>query len=187
MVKSDPNPGWAAGIGQSSQVQQLGWALRGAPPRKKDLRLNAISAIAEGRKLRDRVTVSMRNVGADPADARVYCVFADSQAFAELNPISDPDLTALDIIHVPMLARLRVANGANDVKLITKFADKLPVGFLIFVWDRNDPKPPIWSIRPLIVEDHRATTTIAAAMRSEKQRIEAKLKETSGSFPDDED
>ncbi len=187
MVKSESNPGWAAGIGQRSRVQQLGWALTGAPGRKKDLRLNSISAIAEGRKLRDRVSVLMRNAEADPADARVYCVFTDLQAFAQPD-LSDPYLSALDIPHTPLLARLKAANGADDMALITEFADKQPIGFLIFVWDRNDCRSSvIWSIRSLIVEDYRATTYNAAAMRAEKQRIEAKLSKTSGVFPDDED
>ncbi len=186
MVKTETNPGWAAGIGQRSRVQQFGWALTGAPSRKKDLRLNALSAIAEGRKLRDRVTAWMRNEGVDPADARVYCVFTDSDAFRAPD-VTDPYLTDLDVEHIPTLARLKADDGAGDLALVTRVADKRPIGFLIFVWDRNDWKQLIWSIRPLIVEDHSATTANAAAMRSEKQRIETKLEETAGVYPDNED
>ena len=51
-----------------------------------------------------------------------------------------------------LLARLKADDGAGDLALVTRFADKLPIGFLVFVWDRNDWKQLIWSIRPLIVE-----------------------------------
>ena len=141
MVKTEtnPNPGWAAGIGQRSRVQQFGWALTGAPSRKNDLRLSALSAIAGGRKLRDRVTAWMRNEGVDPADARVYCVFTDSDAFA-MPDATDPYLTDLDVEHIPTLARLKATDGAGDLALETGFADKLPIGFLIFERDRNDWK-----------------------------------------------
>lgn len=185
-VKSEANPGWAAGIGQRSRVQQFGWALTGAPSRKKDLRLNALSAIVEGRKLRDRITAWMRNEGVDPADARVYCVFTDSDAF-KAPDVTDPYLSDLDVEHVPALARLEAAEGARDLALVTRFADKLPIGFLVFVWDRNDWKQLIWSIRGLIVENHGATTANAAAMRFERRRIEMKLEETAGVYPDTED
>jgi hypothetical protein len=160
-MEKEPNPGFAGGIAKRSPIQRLAWALKGAEQlRKKDLRLNAMAAIAEGRKIRDRVTAMMRNAGAAPEDARVYCVFAEPDIFAEQSDDVAAILSGLDDESpIPGRARLRVQNGASDIKLATKFMDKLPIGFLIFVWDRNDwardvpEKFVVWSIRPLIVED----------------------------------
>jgi len=194
MALKDPNPGFARGIAKRSPIERMAWALKGAADlRKKDLKLNSMTAIAEGRKIRDRVSAMMQRAGADAEDARIYCVFTDAEAFAEVDPIADPELSALDVFYTPKLARLRVKNGPSDIKLAAAFVDKLPTGFLIFVWDRkhwaqNDPrKSVIWTIRPLIVENHLGTTTNAAAMRSEKRKIEDQLAKTAGFFPDDQD
>lgn len=169
MVVSDPNPGWAAGIGQRSRVKQLAWALKGAPMRKKDLRLNAMGGIAEGRKLRDRVTELMTQASANPEDAMVFCVFAE------------PDLSAL----VPEVAYLPVG-GASDIKLAGKHSDKRPIGFLVFVLDRDDPKRPIFGhARPLIVEDPRGPLMNAQALDAYERTIIARLKQ-SGEIPDDQ-
>ena len=77
MVTAEPNPGWAAGIGQRSRKDRVGWALKGAPLRKKDLRLNSLTGIAECRKLRDRITTMMLEAEAHPEDAMILCVFAE--------------------------------------------------------------------------------------------------------------
>lgn len=132
------NPGFAAGIGQRSPVKRLAWALKGAPMRKTDLRLTALAGIAEGRKLRDRVTSQMLDANANPADAVVICLFAEM------------DLSSL-APGVP-LAELAV-DGTSDIALATRFADKLPIGFLVLVVDRSDKEQPIFGhARPLIVE-----------------------------------
>lgn len=194
MSKEETNPGWAAGIGQRSRIQQLAWAVTGAPIRKKDLRLNTLSAIAEGRKLRDRLTAIMQQADADPADARVYCVFVDPGVFAEPDIENDPELSALDAVYTPRVARLTVASGASDMNLINALTGLVPTGFLIFVWDRNawprNTNGVIWTIRPLMVEGSPGTTATglnAFAMRSEKLRIELKLRETGGVLSDNED
>jgi hypothetical protein len=162
MVKSGHNPGWMAGIGQRSRVKQLAWSLKGAPMRKKDLRLNAVSGIAEGRKLRDRVTALMLRADANPEDAMVFCIFAE------------PDLSAL----IPEMARLGIKNGASDISLAAKHPDKLPIGFLVFVLDRNDPERPIFGhARPLIVEDPRGIELNAQALDSYERQIKRRLME----------
>jgi hypothetical protein len=141
MVTAEPNAGWAAGIGQRSRVKQLAWALKGAPVRKKDLRLNSLTGIAEARKLRDKVTALMLDAGAHPEDAIVLCVFAE------------PDLSP----KLPLPAEMGIQNGASDLALAAQSIDKLPIGFLVFVVDRSDPQNPIFGhYRPLIVEDPRA-------------------------------
>ena len=157
------NAGFAAGIGQRSRVTQLAWALKGAKPRKKDLRLTPLGAISELRKLRDRVSELMRDAGADPEDAIVLCAFAE------------PDLSRL----VPALARLPVIANATELSLIVQAAGKLPIGFLIFVVDRNAPQRPIFGhARPLIVEDPRAIQFCQRALESYANNIKARLAAT---------
>jgi len=160
-VVKENNPGWAAGIGQRSPVKQLAWALKGAPMRKKDLRLNALTAVAEGRKLRDRITTLMEEKGADPNDAMVLCVFAK------------PDLSAL----VEKVLYLPVKDGAADLKMAAEQIDKLPIGFLVFVWDHEAPEEPVVGhARPLIVEDPRAVRLNSVALAAYTAQIERTLR-----------
>jgi hypothetical protein len=160
MVAAEKNPGWAAGIAQRSRNKQLGWALKGAPMRKKDLRLNALGGIAEGRQLRDRVTALMTRAGAEPEDAMVLCVFAE------------PDLSAI----VPPPAHLSVNDNASDLKLAADYSGKLPIGFLVFVIDRNDAQQPIFGhARPLIVEDARAIDLNGKALETFTRMIKGRL------------
>jgi hypothetical protein len=163
-MAKENNPGWAAGIGQSSPVKRLAWALKGATLRKKDLRLNALSGISEGRKLRDKVTALMQDAGANPADGIVYCLFAE------------PDLSAL----APGLpvAKLELQNGASDLALASQFIDKLPIGFLVLVVDRSDPQRPVYGhARPLIVEDPRGVDMNEKALSKLMRIIESNLKQ----------
>ncbi len=163
MVNAEVNPGWAAGIGQSSRVKQLAWALKGAPLRKKDLRLNALAGIVEARKLRDRVTALMTQADANPEDAMVFCLFAE------------PDLSAL--VSGPPVA-LGLQNGASDLALAARYANKLPIGFLVLVVDRADPQRPVFGhARPLIVEDPRGIDLNEKALRQLMRVIENSLKQ----------
>jgi hypothetical protein len=170
VTAAETNPGWAAGIGQSKRNAKIGWALKGAPKRKKDLRLNALSGIAEARKLRDRVTTLMEQADANPDDAMVFCVFAE------------PDLSKL----VPRVAFFPASGGASDIALLSdpksNYADKLPIGFLVFVIDRGDPQEPIYGhARPLIVEDPRGIAMNQIALDQYTQKI----KQRYGLVPDD--
>ena len=125
--------------------------------RKKDLRLNSLSGIAQARKLRDKVTGLMRDAGANPDDAIVLCVFAE------------PDLSP----KLPMPAMLGVQNGASDLALAAQSVDKLPIGFLVFVVDRSDPQNPVFGhYRPLIVEDPRAIALNEKALQTCGQLIQ---------------
>ena len=158
-VTVEANPGWAAGIGQSNRVKKIGWALKGAPRRKMDLRLSALSGIAEARKLRDKVTALMQQADANPEDAMVFCVFAE------------PDLSAL----VREIAFLPVGSAVSDIALVSKYPDKLPIGFLVFVLDRSDAQEPIFGhARPLIVQDPRALAMNEFALHSYTQTIKQK-------------
>lgn len=160
MEKSEGNPGYQAGIGQRSKTKRLAWALKGAPRRTKDLRLNAIAGVSEGRKLRDRVTALLKDAGANPEDGMVLCVFAEQ------------DLSAL----VPRLKPLGVKNGASDLALVSSYVDKLPIGFLVFVWDRQDPRQSIFGhARPLIVEDPRGIDLNEKALRAYTLKIRNQL------------
>jgi hypothetical protein len=169
MVAQEQNAGYAAGIAKRSAVKQIGWALKGAPMRKKDLRLNAMGAIVEGRKLRDKVTSLMNKAESDPENAMVFCVFAEQ------------DLSNV----VPELLFLPVRDGASDIKAASRHADKLPIGFLVFVMDTSDAKQPIFGhARPLIVEDARAVHFNAVMLETYARNIKRKLVEA-GRIPDD--
>lgn len=128
--------------------------------RKKDLRLNALGAVAEGRKLRDRVTATMTREGLDPEDGMVLCIFAE------------PDLSGLfGFFHVPVKS-----NAVREIEVVQQHTDKLPVGFLVFVRDTNDAKQPIFGhARPLIVEDPRGPLLNELALHTYARQIEAKL------------
>ena len=166
---AERNPGFAAGIAQRSKTQRLAWTLKGAPMRKKDLRLNAMAGIVEGRKLRDSVTGKMQDAGIDPDDAMVLCVFAE------------PDLSAL----VPETLFLPVkSKGFAEIKAAERHADKLPIGFLVIVRDTTDSRNPIFGhTRPLIVEDPRGPLLNELALHSYMRKIENKLK-ADGLIPD---
>jgi len=161
---AEQNLGFAAGIAQRSKVQRLAWALKGAQKlRKKDLRLNAMAGIVEGRKLRDSITTKMKDAGIEPDDAMVLCVFAE------------PDLSGL----VPELLFLPVkSKGALDeIEKVQRHADKLPIGFLVIVRDTNDTRNPIFGhTRPLIVEDPRGPLLNEVALHNYMVKIETKMK-----------
>ena len=135
-----PNPGFNAGIAQRKAKERLAWTLKGAPQRKKDLRLTVIGALAEGRKLRDSITAKLRHAEVDPEEGVVYIVFAE------------PDLSALitPFVKVPIdpAPKTEIEHAGN-------FAAYLAIGFLVFVWDKADGSI-IGHKRPLIVEDPRA-------------------------------
>jgi hypothetical protein len=157
MVKTEGNLGYEAGMGQRSKAYRMGLALMGAPPRKKDLRLNAIAGIAEGRKLRDKVTALMLKAEANPEDARCYIVFAT------------PDFSAVK--EQP----LQIANGAHDLKIASSFVDKVPVGFLVFVIDREDEKRPILGHPRYLLIDPRAKALVDQAYKRVISRMETLL------------
>jgi hypothetical protein len=158
MVK-ESNPGYAGGIAKRSGVMRLAWALKGAPVRKKDLRLNALSAIAEGRKLRDKVTGLMLDAGATPEDAIVLCVFAK------------PDLSAV----LPNFAEFGINNGPSDFALVKGHVNDQPIGFLVIVIDRQDPQQCIFGhARPLLVEG-RGLELNEKALRAYERVIKGRL------------
>lgn len=147
---AEQNAGFAAGIAQRSKVQRLAWALKGAPMRKKDLHLSALAGVAEGRKLRDKVTRLMRDAEANPEDAIVLCVFAE------------PDLSALakGLLHLPV-----VQKPEQEIAMAASVADKTPIGFQVWVKDDSDPEAihVFGHFRPLIVEGKRGVLLNALA------------------------
>lgn len=160
MTRTEPNAGYAAGIGQRSKVRQLSYALKGAPMRQKDLRVNAVTGVSEARKLRDRVSTRLKESGADPGDGMVFCVFAE------------PDMSAVNGVE-----EIKLSNGASDLEVITRFKDKLPIGFLVIIRDVQDSKQPVYGhARPLIVEDARSIAMNEAALTKVMQAVENRLR-----------
>jgi hypothetical protein len=131
--------------------------------RKKDLRVNAIGAIAEGRKLRDKVTRLMIEAGADPMDAIVLCVF------------SEPDLFALakEVLYLPP-----VQKPAQEIAAAATVADKTPIGFQVWVADKSAPDTlhVFGHFRPLIVEDKRSLLLNALAFELYGAEIQKRFK-----------
>jgi len=165
MVK-EANPGYAGGIAKRSNVTRLAWALKGATIRKKDLRLNSMSAVAEGRKLRDRVTELMKKAAAGPTDASVFVVWAA------------PDLSAFST------AEMSLTNGQSDIALAAAGIDALAIGFLVFVWDKQDPDQSVFGhSRPLIVEDPRAVKLNEQALISTANKAQGSMMKA-GVIPD---
>jgi len=156
MTKTEPNAGYAGGIGKRSRARQLSYALKGAPMRKKDLKLNTVAAVAEGRKLRDKVSALMLDAEANPADAMGDCVFAT------------PDLSAVKP------AEVSISNGPSDLALATEYVNALPIGFLIFVLDKGDSEVS-GHFRPLIVEDQRAFALNRQALELVASRIKQQI------------
>jgi hypothetical protein len=161
------NPGYEAGVGKRSEKIQLGFRIAGAKPRKKDLKLSALSGVAEGRKLRERISAIMKGNEANPEDALVYIVFAE------------PDLSAFAACEKPgmsSLPELNVHSGASDIEIANCFAGKLPIGFLIFVWDKKSKQQPIFGhARPLIVEDSRSLDLNERALAEVERVIKRRL------------
>jgi hypothetical protein len=144
-----PNAGYNAGIAKRNKKERLAWTLKGAPLRSKDMQLTAIGALAEGRKLRDSITKKMRASAIDPDEAIVSIVFAHS------------DLSALNprFLAVPVKA-----STAAEIEGATSYVDDLPIGFLVFVWDKPEQKI-FGHARPLIVEDPRSLALNEQALR----------------------
>ena len=160
MTKTEPNAGYAGGIGKRSKARRLSYALKGAPMRTKDLKLNAVAGIAECRKLRDRVSELMKSAEADPADAMVFCVFANSDLSGSMN------------------AEMSLTNGPSDLALASRFVNAIPIGFLVFVQDKEDPQQPIFGhARPLIVEDPQALRLTERALVRATEKMKDRLAE----------
>jgi hypothetical protein len=130
--------------------------------RKKDLHLNALAGVAEGRKLRDKVTRLMLEAEADPADAMVMCVFAE------------PDLSALvpKVLYLPPVPKV-----ANEIAMAASVADKTPIGFQVWMADKSDPENinVLGHYRPLIVENKRGLLLNAFAFELYKEKIQKKF------------
>jgi hypothetical protein len=166
MTDAEGNPGYRAGMGRGSKNQRLGWALKGAPLRTKDLRLNALGGIVEGRKLRDKVTALMLKKEANPEDAMVYCVFAEPELSGAAFIDGKPDTVAV----------LPLTNGTADLELAKKFVGKLPIGFLVFVLDTADTERHVFGhTRPLIVTDKRAVAMMDKALESVTHTIKRRM------------
>jgi hypothetical protein len=167
MVK-ESNPGYAGGIAKRSDARKWSYAMAGAPKRQKDLRLTAVTGIAEARKLRDRVSERMKKAEAEPGDAIVLCVFAK-----------------WDLSAVAGVAEIGVENGVSDLKHIRKFMENLPIGLLVIVRDVKDKKQPVYGHSlPLIVEDQRSLAMNDAALAKVMAGVEEQLRNL-GMIPDE--
>lgn len=163
------NPGYAAGIAKRTAGERLHWTLKAAPMRKKDLRLSALEAVAAGRKLRNDISAKMLKAELLPEDATVSIAFAQ------------PDLSAL----IPLLLPIPITGNGHDIQIAQQFVGSLPIGFLIFVWDKNGKNAPIYGhVRPLIVENPRALDLNALALRAYEKKLRSNLNAGGVRLPD---
>ena len=160
--------GFAAGIAKRAPRERLHWTLKGAPVRKKDLRLTALQAVGNARALRNDISEKMTRAGLPPEDAHICIVFARPD-FSELLPL----------LPIPV-----TANG-RDLELAQQFTGSLAIGLLVFVWDKKGPTAPIYGhVRPLIVEDSRALDLNAKAVRAYELKLRNNLKAGGVNLPD---
>jgi hypothetical protein len=144
-----PNEGFNAGIAKRKTKERLAWALKGAPLRSRDMKLSPIGAVAEARKLRDSVTEKLRKSAIDPEEAVVTVVFAK------------PDFSIIS----PKFHTVPVTpSSEREFEMAAAHADEIPIGFLVFVWDKEDHKI-FGHARPLIVEDPRSLALNEQAVR----------------------
>lgn len=149
------NAGYDAGIAKHKKKERLAWTLKAALLRSKDLKLTALGALAEGRKLRDSITTKLAKTRIDPEEAVVCVVFAR------------PDLSAL-VQKFPIVPLTPAP--ATEAKHAATYAGKLPIGFLVFIWDKEEEKI-FGHARPLIVEDSRSFDLNAQAAAIFEQYI----------------
>jgi len=132
-----PNEGFAAGIATRSRKERLAWSLKGAPLRKRDLRLTPIGAVAEGRKLRDSITAKMVNSSLDPKDSAVFIAFAL------------PDLSALSPLSAQTLVPIE-PDPDKEIQIAAANAANIPVGFVVLV--RDEGTGFFGHVRPLLID-----------------------------------
>jgi hypothetical protein len=134
------NPGYEAGIAQRSKAERLAWTLKGAPPRKKDKRLNALEGILEGRKLALSLAGKLTTAELQTSDGAVALVFAKRD---NLGKIADP----VEIFRYPSHT-----SDSDDLEAARRHILDVPVGFILCVLDR-EKRNVIAHARPLIIQD----------------------------------
>jgi hypothetical protein len=91
-----------------------------------------------------------------PEDALVFIVFAK------------PDMSAF----IP--EEITITNGASDIALAKKYMETLPIGFLVFVWDKKQQYVDGHD-RPLIVSDPRAIALNGRALHKVASLIKKRI------------
>src|SRR5437870_9482918 len=62
-----------------SKAEDVAWALKGGPKRKKEMKLTAMHGVWEGRKLAVSLAAKMSKAGLKPSDAVVSLAFTDAK------------------------------------------------------------------------------------------------------------
>lgn len=114
--------------------------------------MSSLIAVAEARKLRDSLTTKLTSKKINPEDGIVQIVFAV------------PDLSSLRSVRTVELTT------AKDMGLASEFASHLAIGFLVWVWDREE-KQIYGHARPLIVSDPRSLDLNSQALAAAKKKL----------------
>ena len=149
-VTKSANPGYEAGIAQRSKAERLAWTLKGAPPRKKDKRLNALEGILEGRKLALSLAGKLTSAELQTSDGAVGLVFARRD---NLGKIAEP----VEIVRYPSHT-----SDSDDLEAARRHILDVPVGFIVCVLDREKGEVIAHS-RPLIIQDSASQLLEVAA------------------------
>jgi hypothetical protein len=148
MMMAPPNPGYSAGLGQTSKLRRLAWAWKGADVRTieqaktkniKERRLSPMDAVLEARELSENISAKLRKNGIDRKDAAVGLVFAKKENLGKLAGVvvfetPDPDA------------------DSKDLEFAAAHIRHVPIGFLVAVLDR-EKREFISHARPLILQD----------------------------------
>jgi len=122
--------GYKAGIKKASKAERLGWALKGSPRRTAEKALTVVQAVAEGRRLAQTMAEKLKAAGLPVADGGICAVFGNA------------NLSKSEHGGFP------VSNDKSDLQIIQKFQSWNPLGYLVFVLDREN-KQFIGHVRPL--------------------------------------
>jgi hypothetical protein len=144
--------GYKAGIKKASKAERLGWALKGSPRRTEDKPLNVVQAVAEGRRLTQTMTEKLKAAKLPAGDGGILVVFGDTH------------LTKSDCAAFPP------ADDASDLKTIKKFQTWSPLGYLVFILDR-EKKNFIGHVRPLRLDRASLRLLEAALAKVQDQAL----------------
>jgi hypothetical protein len=146
--------GYKAGIKKASKAERLGWALKGSPRRTAEKALNVVQAVAEGRRLAQTMAAKLKAARLPAGDGGICAVF------------SNADLSKSEYVGFP------VSDDKSDLRIIHKFQTWVPLGYLVFVLDR-EKKQFIGHVRPLRLDKPAVQLLEAQLEKAQDEAVKA--------------
>jgi hypothetical protein len=144
--------GYKAGIKKASKAERLGWALKGSPRRAAEKALNVVQAVAEGRRLAQTMAEKLKAARLPAGDGGICAVFGNA------------DLSKSEYVGFP------VSDDKSDLQIIQKFQTWIPLGYLVFVLDR-EKKQFIGHVRPLRLDESALQHLEAQLERAQDEAV----------------